>query len=123
MAPRPSRPGSVIAWLVTLAAALSGCAPRSAVATGGALDTVLTVDNDLRVGASVYVLSGSGLRRGLGYIEAGAIIRYPRLLHAGAYRLVAEPAKAPAIVSETFRLNTDTTTVTWHLAENRLVLQ
>ncbi|HEX6132999.1 MAG TPA: hypothetical protein VFZ24_03385 [Longimicrobiales bacterium] len=113
--------GALPIFLVSIG--LAGCAPRTAVATGGALDVVMSIENDIGAEASVYVLSESGLRRRLGRVDAGTTVRYSRYLHPGDYRLIAERTGGAGIVSDPFRVSTDSMSVTWRLARNEIMIR
>ena len=107
--------------LLTVSLVVAACA-SSGGGSAATYNVQIRVDNNLQgiTGISAYLFTETGSRRSLGPVESNRTGTFDRSLRQGDYYLSGTRVGNPDIVSERFRVDTDSLVVMWNVALNQV---
>jgi len=117
------RTRKLAAMLIAIAVlfGVAACATGTGVAADRH-DVTIIIDNNLSriAGISAYLVTETSARRSLGPVESNEKGTFDRSLPTGTYYLIATRVSNPDLISERFRIDTDSVVVVWNMASNQI---
>jgi hypothetical protein len=108
---------------VALLAVIGAAACASSTGTAAERhDVTIVIDNNLSniAGVSAYLVTETSARRSLGPVESNQRGSFDRSLPTGTYYLIATRISNPDLISERFRIDTDSMVIMWSMAANQI---